>query len=405
MAMLRRSLLMSVVIFSAVPVLAGNWERVQLDSGFRSEGVAAGDFNKDGKLDVVAGDYWYAAPDWKRFPIRQPLDRNGQPTTGYDGSKGYSNSFANWAWDVNQDGWTDLIVVGFPGAPCHWYENPQGKDGFWKEHEIWHSACNETPLFTDLTGDGIPELIFGSQPERQLGYLSVPPVEKCTEKWKFVAVSDPGVPQENGTFMYYHGLGVGDMNLDGRLDVVIPHGWWEAPEDRSAGTWLFHPLNLAETPDGKPLSASNLIVLDVDLDGDQDVIMSSAHAYGVWWFENPGKEASEPFKFHLIDKSYSQTHALALVDLHGNGTPVLVTGKRYYAHQGNDPGGKEPVGMYWYDVLRTKGEPPKFERHEIVSGRDTGVGTQFEIIDFNRDGRLDLVLSNKKGVNLLLQVP
>lgn len=389
----------------ALPVSAQNWERWQIDAEFRSEGVAVADFNRDGLPDIAAGDVWYAAPDWKRHEFRQPLDRSGKPTTAYDGSKGYSNAFASWAYDVNRDGWPDIIVIGYPGNPCHWYENPKGADGHWKEHLIWHSACNETPLFTDLTGNGVPELIFGSQPERQMGFLEIPPVERCTEKWTFTPISEPGVPQENGTFMYYHGLGVGDMNQDGRLDVVIPHGWWEAPVDRHAGPWQFHPLNLSETPDGKPLTAANLIVLDVDLDGDQDIIMSSAHSYGVWWFENPGRNSDDPFKFHLIDKEYSQTHALELVDLYGDGTPTLVTGKRYFAHQGNDPGGRDPVVMYWYDVLRSPGQPPTFRRHEIVAGRDTGVGTQFQITDMNGNGKLDIVLSNKKGVNVLVQSP
>lgn len=398
--------LLAAVLFAislSSPISAGEWERVQLDPIFRAEGVAAGDFNRDGKMDVAAGDYWYAAPDWKMTQFRPPLDRSGKPTTGYDGTKGYSNAFASWAWDINQDGWTDLIVIGFPGAPCHWYENPQGKEGHWKEHVIWHSACNETPLFTDVTGDGVPEIIMGSQPERQLGYLEIPPVSRCTEKWTFTPISDPGVPNENGTFMYYHGLGVGDLNRDGRLDVVIPHGWYEAPADPKAQTWLFHPLPLAPSPEQKPLAASNLHVLDVDLDGDMDILMSSAHAFGVWWFENPGLDTGKPFRYHLIDDTFSQTHALELVDLYGDGRPHLVTGKRYFAHQGNDPGAHDPVVIVTFEIVRSPGQPPTFVKTELAAGADTGVGTQFQIVDFSGNGKLDIVLSNKKGVNLLLQ--
>ena len=80
-----------------------------------------------------------------------------------------------------------------------------------------------------------------------------------------------------------------------------------------------------------------------------------------------------------------------------------MTGKRYFAHMGSDPGEFQPVVMYWFDIERTKGQPPRFIKHEIAAGQDTGVGTQFTVIDFNKDGRLDLVLSNKKGVNVLLQ--
>jgi len=381
------------------------WERIKLDDALRAEGVAAGDFNKDGKMDVAAGDVWYEAPDWKMHQIRKPLTQQHQPTEKYDGSKGYSNCFASFTRDLNGDGWDDLIVVGYPGDPFYWYENPQNKEGDWKQYEIWHSACNETVLFTDVTSDGNPELILGSQPERQMGYLSVPSVEKCRDKWTFTAISEAGDPNQNGTFKYYHGLGTGDVNKDGHLDVIIPHGWWEGPARPTTDLWTFHPLSLSKENKGNPLPASNIHVIDLDLDGDNDLVMSSAHAFGIWWFENPGANSTEPFQYHLIDESFSQTHALGLVDLLGNNKPALVTGKRYFAHMGSDPGEFDPVVMNWFEIERVKGQPPKFIKHEIEAGKDTGVGTQFEIIDFNKDGKLDLVLSNKKGVNVLLQKP
>lgn len=387
-------LLLSVTVADAGEI---GWKRIKIDGTFRSEGVAAADINRDGQIDVIAGDVWYEAPDWKMHAIRSVGE--------YHGDRGYSNSFANWAYDVSGDGWVDAIVVGFPGAPFYWYENPKGNyDKHWKQHEIWHSACNESPDFLDLTGDGRPEAVVGSQPEAQMGFLPIPAKAKVAEKWKFHAVSRPGDPRTNGSFKFYHGLGSGDLNNDGRADVVIPHGWWEAPEDRSRSPWEFHPIRLSKEPGGKPLAASDLHVDDLDLDGDQDILMSSAHAFGVWWFENlSGNEASE-FKYHLIDDSYSQTHAMEFQDINGDGNRDIITGKRFYAHQGKDPGGKDPVVMYWYEVKKKKGSAPEFIPHEIEAGRDTGIGTQFVVMDFNGDDRLDVVLSNKKGVNVLLQM-
>ena len=371
------------------------WQRVQLDPRFRSEGVAIADLNNDGKNDIVAGDVWYQAPDWDRHEIRPPGD--------YWAGVGYSQSFCNWTWDINGDGWQDVIIVGFPGEPFHWYENPKGEAGHWKEHVIWHSICNETPQFLDLTGDGRPEVVCGSQPEAQMGYLEIPKGEAAYRKWDFVAISEPGDPAQNGTFKYYHGLGVTDVNGDGRSDVVIPHGWWENPEQRGDELWTFHPHRLAETPDGNPLTAADIYAEDLDGDGDQDLMMSCAHSYGVWWFENVTAGDKTEFKYHVIDDSHSQTHALHFADLDGDGQRELVTGKRFFAHNGGDPGAYETVSMYRYQIKKSPGSPSEFVRHEILAGRDTGIGTQFAVGDIDGDGRPDIALSNKKGVNILLQ--
>ncbi len=373
-----------------------SWKRIKVDDVFRSEGVGAGDINKDGLMDVAAGDVWYEAPDWKIHPIRE--------VRSYKFDGGYSKSFCNEVIDINGDGWLDIVVVGFPGDPCHWYENPQGNfDGHWKEHEIWHSACNESPQFGDVLGDGRPMLILGSQPESQLGFLPIPAPDKAAEKWEFTAVSRPGDPGKNGTHKFYHGLGVGDLNNDGRNDILIPHGWFEAPEDRNATSWEFHPLNLARDGKGNPLAAANMYAYDLDLDGDQDIVMSSAHRHGIWWFENTGGNDDPQFKYHLIDDSFSQTHALQMADVDRDGDMDFITGKRFYAHNGHDPGGKDPVVMYWIEVQRKKNSPPKFTLHEIEAGRGTGIGTQFTVKDFNGDGKVDIILGNKKGVNVLLQ--
>lgn len=385
------SILLLSLFVAHAPAGEVNWERVQLDSRFRSEGVAVADFNNDGRKDVVAGDVWYEAPNWTMHELRPPGD--------FWAGVGYSKSFCNWAWDINGDGWQDVIIVGFPGDPFHWYENPQGNEGRWKEHLIWHSICNETPQFRDLTGDGRPEIVFGSQPESQMGYVEIPTGDAVDRKWTFIPISRPGDPAKNGTFKYYHGLGVTDVNGDGRRDVAIMHGWWEAPAQLGEGVWAWHEGRLSESPGANPQTGADIYAGDLDLDGDRDMIASCAHRYGVWWFENKGEGN---FVQHVIDASFSQTHALWRADIDGDGHEDLVTGKRYFAHNGHDPGGLDPVVMYWYQVVPQKGGP-KITTNEVRAGRDTGVGTQFQVVDVDGDGLLDIALSNKKGVNLLYQ--
>ena len=391
------AILLACCFISASSVTADDiqFERVQLDARFRSEGAAMGDFNQDGLNDIVAGDYWYEAPAWTAHELRPPGD--------FWAGVGYSQSFCNWTWDINDDGWDDIIVVGFPGDPFHWYENPQNAEGHWEQHEIWHSICNESPQFKDLTGDGKPDFVLGSQPESQMGYIEIPEGDAVYEKWAFVPVSTPGDPMRNGTFKYYHGIGVTDVNGDGRTDVAICHGYWEQPEELGAGAWEFRPYLLAEQPDGDVLRGADIYADDLDGDGDNDLLMSCAHSFGVWWFENIAQGGPPEFRYHLIDDEHSQTHALHYVDLDGDGARELVTGKRYFAHNGNDPGGLDPVRMYYYELKKGDGAAPEFVRHEITAGADTGVGTQFSIGDVDGDDRPDVILSNKKGVNVLLQ--
>ena len=358
------------------------FRKIVVDKAFRSEGVAVGDVDRDGKLDILAGDVWYAAPDWKMHEVR--------PVGQYDGTKTYSQCFANFAQDVNGDGWVDTIIIGYPGEPCRWYENPKGKGGHWNERIVVNSACNETPLFVNLLGDGRPVLIFAVRPEGLMAWFSVP--KNLDGLWDMHTIAGPDAP---GTKRYSHGLGCGDVNGDGRNDVLITEGWWEAPKDRTQSNWKFHPAKLGP-------ACADMLVYDVDGDGDSDIISSSAHNYGIWWFEQlPGKERQ--FKQHVIFKEFSQPHAIRLVDMNGDGVKDLVTGKRYFAHQGKDPGGHEPAVLYWFELNRPAKSVVEFIPHKIDD--NSGVGTQFEVTDFNGDKKPDIVTSNKKGVHVFLQLP
>ncbi len=352
-----------------------------VDKTFRSEGVATGDINHDGKTDIFAGDVWYEAPDWKMHEIRK--------VGKYKAAGGYSNCFANFAQDVNGDGWIDSIVIGYPGRECFWYENPKNASGHWKQRTVTRSACNETPVFVDLLGDGKRKLLFGT--DGRMTWYSVP--KNLEGLWDAHPISKPKAP---GTQRYGHGLGIGDVNGDGRNDVIVTEGWWEAPKDRTSGEWTFHKVKLGP-------KCADMHAYDVDGDGDNDIISSSAHNYGIWWFEQTGTGKAAGFKQHEIFKGFSQPHALHLVDINGDGLKDLVTGKRYFAHNGGDPGGKEPAVLYWFELRRPSKGKVEYVPHKIDD--DSGVGTQFEVTDFNRDGKVDIVTSNKKGVHVFLQRP
>jgi hypothetical protein len=386
-----------LVLANRLPVATGGadspitWKKTVIDKVFRSEGVAVADVDRDGKMDILAGDVWYQAPAWKMQPFRKLGDYK-------DGAAGYSQNFACWADDLNGDGYADLIVIGFPGAPCHWYENPKGQPGMWPQHLIWKSACNETPQYLDLFQTGKRVLLMGTQPEGQMAWFA--PGQDPTQPWQLHAVSEAG-KKAPGTDRFSHGLGAGDVNGDGRLDVIVTGGWWEQPADALQATtpWQFHPANL-----GAP--CADMFAQDLDGDGKPDVLSSSAHGYGIWaYLQRPGKEASEPafLKQDLFPKLFSQSHAMHLVDINGDGLKDLVTGKRWWAHgPKGDVDPNHPAVIYWFEAKKGSDGAITFTPREIDN--DSGIGTQFWVGDFNGDQWPDIVTANKKGVFLFEQV-
>ena len=220
-----------------------HWQRINLDKTFRSEGVAAFDVNHDGKIDVVAGDVWYEAPDWKMHEIRTP----GK----YDRRQGLQQQLLQLRLrrERRRLGRSDLASV-FPALISIWYENPKNEPGHWKEHLIWHSACNETPNFLDLTGDGKPSAHSSARnPRIRSAICRSRRTTEVDSKWTFYPVGPPGDPKKQGLGQRLAPLlsrpGRGRFQPDGRNDVLIRDGWWEAPEDRTQS-----PLEISSLHDG-----------------------------------------------------------------------------------------------------------------------------------------------------------
>ncbi|HEY2412052.1 MAG TPA: PVC-type heme-binding CxxCH protein [Pirellulaceae bacterium] len=384
-----------------------SFKKTTLDRAFRSEGVGMGDFNNDGLLDISAGSVWYEAPskpggEWTMHVL-------GEKANSFD-IKTYGDTFMNWAEDVDGDGRQDLIVVDFPGKPTWWFQNPgHASKEPWKKHMIVSVTNDESPLYLDGDGDGKRGLVYGDGANR----LSIArPQSNPLVEWKQTPISAPG---DVKIVNFYHGLGVGDINKDGINDIVVPSGWWQGVAEITSEPWTFHPADFGRRAGGALQPQAHMYVYDFDGDGDNDVVGSSAHARGIWWYEQittaktdgggevPGgsRLPLAEWKTHLIDESIAQTHALILADINGDGLPDLVTGKRYYAHNGRDPGEDEPPEIAWFELSRKagtggRGSEPVWTKHLFDS--DSGVGTAFEVHDMNSDGLLDILVANKHGV-------
>lgn len=350
------------------------FKKIVLDTRYVAEGVAVGDINRDGKLDILAGNVWYEAPAWKPHEIA--------PYQRVDSARAYSNCFNTWAVDLNHDGWPDQIVIGMPGERSYWRENPKGRDEPWKEHAIWRSACNESPQYVDLLGNGKKVLVMGYDDNRMAWFE--PSADPYAE-WQCHDVSELNGPGSN---RYSHGLGIGDIDGDGRNEILTTEGYYVAPTNPRNGPWRFVKADLGP-------ACAQMPVFDVNRDGHPDVISSSAHDRGVWWHEWTGNG----FTKHTIDNVISETHSLVLTKF--GGVANIVTGKRFWAHPpGVDVGSSEPAWLVRYELKRSR-KGVEWVRHII--DEDSGVGTQFVVRDMNRDGLLDIVISNKKGVFLFKQ--
>lgn len=367
-----------------------DFKKVILSSTFVSEGVGVGDVNRDGKKDVLAGAFWFEAPHWTKHPISDDdirYDKSLKPFPKdhvFKVDEGYSNSFVNFVQDVNHDGWVDLIKIGLPGEAVYWFENPRNKAMLWKKHFLFASIGNESPLFEDVNGDGWKDIIGNDSKSKRMVWLEAPSSKKDST-WDVHVISDnPSL----GTHKYTHGLGHGDMNGDGRKDIVFKEGWWECPVNVRSEHWTFHPLALTH-------DSAHIMVLDFDGDGMVDLLNSSAHDYGIWWH----RRTATGVETHLIQKDLSQTHAMAMADLNGDKQPDFVVGKRFMAHNGKDPGEFEKALLRWFEFK--PGKSPTWVAHDI--DEDAGAGIHLVIEDMNKDGRKDIVVSNKKGVFVFLQ--
>ena len=365
--------------FTQIQAVKGDkisFQKQVLTSEFLAEGVGVGDVNQDGLVDVMAGAYWFEAPDWKKHEIAQPQK--------FEYDKGYSNAFICHGMDVNKDGWVDFVRIGYPGKEVFWFENPKNQSGHWKRHVIHPTLGNESAGFYDIDGDGELEILGGNSATAQMVWLKPNTAEGRTE-WKEYTISQK---ESQGSAPFSHGLGFGDMNNDGRKDVIIKEGWWESPIDPRTPDWKFHPSNLGE-------AAAQMYAYDFNGDGLTDVLSSSAHALGIWWHEQ-GKDAQRnpTWKTHLIDDTFTQTHGVAFTDINSNGSPDFVTGKRYFAHMGTDPGEYDTPFLYWYEFV--PGFNPTWIAHKI--DEDSGVGVHVLAEDITGDGLIDIIVSNKKGV-------
>ena len=368
-----------------------------------AEGVSLLDMNGDGFPDLLSGSYWYENPgadggEWKRHQFR---------TVGIHNE--FVSDCGEWIVDVDHDGLPDLITTGWISNGLWWYRNPGPKataaGTMWKAEKITDSYDTEGGAFADINGDGKPDVALAHY--NRSGVL-----------WVDFSKDKPRVHHLGGRAEDGHGIGIADINGDGKPDVLTTHGWFEQV-DADNDKWTWHgDWDIGDA--GFPI-----LGYDVNHDGKLDLIYGQGHGYGLYWLEQAGAADHPIWIRHTIDESFSQSHALLLADIDGDGALELITGKRYRGHSGADPGSYDPVVVYAYklptkaqlDAAKSTGEgtkgtmdtmriadsaaDPVFTRYALSVNGTASAGTQFIAADLDHDGDLDLASAGKLGVHVL----
>jgi hypothetical protein len=254
--------------------------------------------------------------------------------------------------------------------------------------------------FKDVNADGMPDPIFSGSNVVQ---WITPDKANPTAPWKVYAVSTPGPAGAS-----VHGIGAGDVNGDGRVDLLAPHGWWEQPAGGATQVpWTFHQAAFGRNGN----AGGDIEVFDVNGDNLPDVVTAlAAHGFGLAWYEQK-RDAAGTISFveHVImndfasnnpgNVAFSELHALTAADVDGDGVKDIITGKRHWAHLESftDPDPHGPAVLYWFRTVRDRAAEGGVRFvPELIHNR-SGVGSMVQTADLNKDGAVDIMVGTNRG--------
>jgi hypothetical protein len=377
------------------------FRKLKIQNEGNIESTAFGDMNGDKVLDIVSGNHWFAGPSFQtktKFRLLSTADR----TTPDD---------MTVTMDVDGDGYDDVISGGH-NIGLFWYHNPGKVIGAVWTRDIIDAERPPDGKVDTAIASGLPHTlgwhsgglvdVDGDGKAMELLSTGVRAAETLTMRWYRVE-NKHWVKHDVGLKCEMWGSGMGDVNGDGRADIICPDAWLEAPLDRASGAWVKHPFvnnicNVKGEPEPKITNAAGAIsghatqiyTYDVNKDGLNDILLSSGHGNGIFWYQQAKSSAGViTFLERNIDSSWYQSHNLEFKDLNNDGIPDLVTGKRW---GGWGPNERAANSIFWYQMIPGAANP--WKRHAVSFDEKYGMGCKGDLRDFDGDGDLDIVATS-----------
>ena len=356
-------------------------------------GFTVNDFDNDGDLDITLERgptgkvYWYqntGSEKWVKYEIASDIFYQlGAVST-----------------DVNRDGKFDFVMG------TYWLENPGdllGKPNQqWIKH-IYNGAMTDSEnhdiVSKDVNNDGRPDIIAYCQKYNNLGGtlrwydLSDP------YNWKYhdidTLVNKREMPTwDLGIHAGFAPNGVGDLNNDGRCDIVLPSGWYENPVDPIKGKWILHrwtdygfKIGIPHTPYGTSMRSW---ICDLNQDGSNDIVFTdcdveNSKAYVIYNIKGAGNFKVEALPFPPGPSG--SLHSLGVADLDGDGDLDIFSGEQEDPDKMMKPAGLAERGILWVN----KGTPQKPVFEYKIINRDNPGWHDTILRDMDGDGDIDLV--------------
>lgn len=355
-------------------------------SSYGTGGFSVIDYDHDGDMDITIQRhktgkvYWYqnkGSEKWEKYEI----------------AGGIFNQLGSTTFDVNRDGEQDLVMGGY------WLQNPgnllNDPARKWISHEYeggMRGRENHDIVAADVNNDGITDVIAYSQRYNDTSGVMRWYDTSDPYKWKYYDIDKYVNKREkpawnNGIHAGFAPSGVGDLNSDGRCDIVMPSGWYENPSNPESGEWILHrwkdygiKTGIPVTPYGTSIRSW---ICDINNDGSKDIVITDCDTQDSRAYIIMNHKKARKFKLLALPFPVGRSgslHSLCVGDIDNDGDLDIFSGEQEDPDNMMKPKGLAERGFLWINT-GTKRKP----------------GFTCQIINTDNPGWHDTVLTDVDG--------